>query len=339
MGEYYTVVVKLDAPRKHTNADSLEIFDVFGGYPCLTHIGDFKEGDLAAYLSVDALAPLDHAKFSFLKGRHEKTVDGKQYSRVSAMRLRGVFSMGLLVKADPEMKEGDDVSSVWGIQKYEPPEFRGGPSRPGGKFSSGNFIKDIGVTPVYDIDGYRKYKYLLEEGEEVWITEKVHGCSSKYIQYNDVFYAGSRNGFKNREQADRDLWWQIATKYKLEEKLKTIPNIALYGEVYGQVQDLRYGKDSHEFIAFDCYNVESRRWLNVDDFLQLCQSLEIPTVPTLYRGPWNSDLVSLAEGNTTFPNASHIREGCVIKPVINRRDERIGRVFLKLVGEGFLTRK
>ena len=37
--------------------------------------------------------------------------------RVRAARLRGVFSMGLLVKPDADMSEGDEVSAVAAIQK------------------------------------------------------------------------------------------------------------------------------------------------------------------------------------------------------------------------------
>lgn len=37
--------------------------------------------------------------------------------------------------------------------------------------------------------------------------------------------------------------------------------------------------------------------------------------------------------------ADHVREGMVVKPVHERFDDRIGRVVLKLHGEGYLTRK
>ncbi len=50
-------------------------------------------------------------------------------------------------------------------------------------------------------------------------------------------------------------------------------------------------------------------------------------------------LLSLAEGPTTIGGAKHVREGWVIKPAVERRDNRIGRVILKMHSEGFLTRK
>lgn len=35
----------------------------------------------------------------------------------------------------------------------------------------------------------------------------------------------------------------------------------------------------------------------------------------------------------------HVREGIVVKPIKERWDQDIGRVFLKLAGEGYLLRK
>ena len=63
------------------------------------------------------------------------------------------------------------------------------------------------------------------------------------------------------------------------------------------------------------------------------------TVPLLYRGAWKLELVSLAEGKTTFPGANHVREGLVVKPVEERWDFTCGRVVLKYIGEGYLLRK
>ena len=37
--------------------------------------------------------------------------------------------------------------------------------------------------------------------------------------------------------------------------------------------------------------------------------------------------------------ADHVREGFVVKPTAECFDDRIGRVILKMVGEGYLLRK
>ncbi len=35
----------------------------------------------------------------------------------------------------------------------------------------------------------------------------------------------------------------------------------------------------------------------------------------------------------------HVREGVVVKPLVERWDQEVGRVFLKQPGEGYLLRK
>jgi len=55
-------------------------------------------------------------------------------------------------------------------------------------------------------------------------------------------------------------------------------------------------------------------------------------------GPWNKEKAyELAEGSSTLDN-KHVREGVVIRPVFERRHDKLGRVILKLHGEGFLTK-
>ena len=67
---------------------------------------------------------------------------------------------------------------------------------------------------------------------------------------------------------------------------------------------------------------------------------QFETAPVLYRGPWQGLDAHrhLAEGRTTIGDG-HVREGFVVKPVVERFDDRIGRVILKLHGEGYLTKK
>ena len=53
--EHTIEVVRLGPVRPHGNADSLDITDVHGGYPCVVKRGSFSEGDLAAYVPIDSI--------------------------------------------------------------------------------------------------------------------------------------------------------------------------------------------------------------------------------------------------------------------------------------------
>lgn len=317
MTEFRIEVIQIGKVEKHPNADSLSITHVHGGYPVIFRTGDYNEGDLAVYVPVDSVVPSNDPRWSFL---------GDHHARIRAKRLRGVFSMGLLTPSDPSWTLGQDVVKELNITKYKPPEDM-----------SGENERDPGTMSVYDIEGLRRYPQLFQDGQEVWISEKIHGANARYLHDGERLWVGSRTCIK--KQDSKNMWWRVAERYELEKKLATIPNIALYGEVYGQVQDLKYGKTTSELILFDALNIKTRQFLDVDYFLKLAQDLNLPVVPTLYRGPWSENLKELAEGKTQIPGANHVREGIVIKPIRERQDPTIGRVFLKLHGQGFLLRK
>ena len=136
------------------------------------------------------------------------------------------------------------------------------------------------------------------------------------------------------------MWWSVAAKYDLENKLKAHPDIALYGEVYGQVQDLKYGTKQGEllFAAFDAYDAKAGKYYDYDDFVSFCDEISVPRVPVLYRGPWSDEHWVMAEGKSTIAPV-HCREGFVVRPTKERWHDKYGRVIFKLVGTDYLLRK
>lgn len=395
MTEWNCEVVKVTNVRKHPNADTLSIGTVLNGYDVIFKTGDFEEGQLASYVPVDSLVPTDREEFAFL-------ADGKKnVSRIRARKLRGVFSLGLLVPHIPGTMEGEPVDKQLGVTKYLPSAereyapnhspFKKERRSETVKFERTTYIVASAVImlqlilvhnwlaniiatcfaylaanalvrwnrwankrpsyPMYDLDSLRRYSDVFVEGEPVYITEKIHGCNSSFCHTGRRFHAKSRTVFREDSKntpsigeyvPETDVFWKVAKKYDLKRKLKDHPGIVLYGEVYGKVQDLNYGvPDSEEvrFIAFDAMYLETRKFMDVGDFLEFCRKIDVPTVPCLYHGPWNKSLLELAEGKSVMPGAKHVREGIVVKPMIERRNNLIGRVILKLAGQQYLLRK
>jgi hypothetical protein len=62
----------------------------------------------------------------------------------------------------------------------------------------------------------------------------------------------------------------------------------------------------------------------------------LPSVPILFQGPWDTSLLTYANGKSSIAN--HTKEGIVIKPVIERFDLTIGRVILKYISEAYLLK-
>lgn len=327
--EHDVRVVRIGEIRKHDNADTLGITEV-DGRPCIVRLGEYAPGDLAVYVPIDSLCPVADPRFAFLGDKHKQDAQGR--CRLRAARLRGVFSMGLLVKPGADMAEGDEVRARMGIGVYEPGEAYG---------LSPDAEPDPGFLPVYDIESARKWApTVLTEGEEVVLTEKIHGANARFAWHRDRLWCASRNRYP--KQAAGEMWWTVADRLGLADKLRDVcPGVALYGEVYGQVQDLKYGRNGAHLVLFDALDIATRRWLDVDEFLRLADRLHLPAVPILYRGPWAAGLADMAEGESALARASgvsHVREGWVLRPVMERVHPSLGRVILKRHGEGFLTR-
>jgi hypothetical protein len=362
VSQFAVEVVRVGKFSKNPQSDTLMITEV-AGCPVQFKEGSFKEGDLAAYIPVEAMVPLAHPEFSFLKSPNHPE---RTHDRIRARRLRGVFSMGFLVPAPAGAVAGQDLAKEWGVYKYEEPEedivveepptgwrrfFKKWRWKLLKLFRVKGAQAPKQVLPVYDIESVRKYQHLLQPGEEVVLTEKIHGCNARFGWYKGKMYIGSRTMY--RQEGDRtakNYWGEMARNLGLTEKLKPHPDIALYGEVFGSgVQDLEYGAGPGQrfFRVFDVLDIPTRRYWDYDrakDFVE--NTLGLTMVPELYRGPWQGLEVHapLGEGKTTIwrsplENKVGIREGWVVKPVVERFDNRFGRVILKYVGQGYLLRK
>jgi len=310
-------VVRINEIEKHPNADSLGIVRVYG-YTCCVRLGDFHPGDLVAYVVPDSVVPTDVPAFAFLNG----------HKRITVKRLRGVCSQGLLIKAPEGAKEGDDVAPILGVTRYEPPCA----ATTGGEAEAGP--PGI-VAPKYDLESWHRYKHLLHDGEPVIVTEKIHGACGRYVWAGERLYCGSRTEWKR--ESDENLWWIAARTHGwIEQFCRSHPGTVLYGEVFGQVQDLKYGiprGGRPRFAAFDLFQPQGHQWSFPPEHLALS------TPPVIYRGPYKeSEIVALSQGRSLVDGADNLREGIVIEPAETRIDIEIGRVKLKVVSDEYLER-
>lgn len=370
-------VIRIHKIEKHPNADTLGIVNVFGGYPCIVRLQDWEVGDLAAYVPPDSLVPIDREEFAFLRERADgkREVNGKVYHRVRSIKLRKEISLGLLIPLrSNEFEEGQDLAEHFGVLHYEPP-VQGGEHKAFTKRGLAEKAPFIN-PPTYDLDALRRYRYVFEDKELVFVTEKIHGANARYVWEDRGFieripggirvgdfllttrgitkvpywvrflHVGSRNLWKRWDPKWRvlgdvtDVWWQaILQDPQALAFLQQNPGFTLYGEVYGKVQELKYGLPNNvAFAAFDIME-PNRRFLPCDQFFDVCQFHGVTTVPLIAMMEFDFDkLVALAEGNSLIPTAppDHIREGIVIKPKHERTHPAIGRVALKLVSLRYL---
>jgi len=316
------VSVKLE---NHPNADSLSIVR-FDGFNVCVRTEDWIGIEKAVHIQPESLVDTTRPEFAFL-------ADGKKDKmRVKPKRLRGIFSYGFLIPAPEDAKIGEDYSERLGIEHYEPPIKL--------TTQTDNVSAPPGIFTKYDIDNLRKYNRVFKEGELVFISEKINGMNMRvvYSSEKEQIYVGSRNLWKKEDE--RCAWWQAYKKYpQIKQFCKDHPNLVLYGEAYGNVGNMKYGKDNIDFAAFDIRR-QDMSWINAEEFYSICIRYYIPYAPIIaFNIPFSfEEIEEFADGPSLIEGANHYREGVVIRPQKERHDDTINRVILKMVGETYLLK-
>lgn len=316
-----------------------------GDYRSITRIGQFKDGDLAAYIPEGSIVPQDLLAEMGLEGK----LAGAEKNRVKAIKLRGALSQGLVIPAREGWQEGQDVAEELGITKWEPPI----PTHLAGEVQSGD------VKFHFDVENFKRYPSVLQEGEEVVITEKIHGTCTivgllpKWQRHPDMLQggrvfvsskglAGKGHFMKDNERNRDNLYVRMAKTFT--DKLVSFfgdeiqEPVWVVGETFGKgVQDLQYGQSEH---TFRCFGVRiGDKWLHQDSLAATAMMLGVELVPVLYRGPFSKAVLEEhTNGKSTFTD-KHIREGVVVTANPFRTDPELGRVILKSVSEAYLLRK
>lgn len=115
-------IEKIEKVYEHPNADKLELVKVLG-FQCVVPIGLYQEGDLIIYIQPDTVLP-----------KNQKWAEEYlKYSpkRVRACKIRQEWSEGIVVpltKFNGDtgivmeiLDEGEEVSEMIGVVKYDPP--------------------------------------------------------------------------------------------------------------------------------------------------------------------------------------------------------------------------
>ena len=314
---------KIDALRPIPGADAIECA-IVGGWNVVTRKGEYTAGDLAVYCEIDSFIPSTIAPFLTKPGHYAKTFEGVEGERLRTVKLRGQLSQGLLLPHDTvwdknmfdfnRFGEGDDVSEVLGITKYEAPI----PAELAGEVK-GMFPSMI---PKTDQERIQNLSADLEqwktENLTFEITEKLDGSSmTVYIIDGDVGVC-SRN-LDLKRNPDNSLW-RAAIKHKLEEKLVGYNNIAIQGELVGNgVQGNMYKMRDQDFYVYDVYDIDAGRYFTPAERMSLVQALDLLHCP-VFKSNWMlttesvADLLQRAEGKSVMGNiAGPEREGLVYK--------------------------
>lgn len=302
--------------ENHNNADSLDVVKVLG-YHCIVKRDQWKPDDLCVFIEPDSVLP-DAPWADFYRAKS---------NRVKAIRLRGVWSMGIVeslqnvgitsfveeILGSPvsALKPGSDVTSFLGVTKYEPPA-------PQDLSASGPY--GFGI-PKTDETRYQSIEpsQMPPWGTLVDVTLKIDGqswsavCKLNLIEdypddlmgspYTAECAVGGRS-FLYKPDCD-NAYTRNERRYNVLGKLEAFcranhASLALRGESYGSgIQ--KGGHNPHskvpaDLALFSTWLIDERRYATKGHpfyIHTIAPILGLPTVPVLQKDvPLTPELIS-----------------------------------------------
>lgn len=359
----YTKILDI---QPHNNAERLEVATVYG-FQVITQKGKYKVGDKIIYIPIDSILPANLEAIIFPADAKVKL----SKSRVRQIRLRGLASQGMIVNPEevrsivnPDyFTEEQDVRSILGVKKYEPPvrEERvnlGGPKSRNSKNPHPLFHKYNGLGNI------KWFPNMFKDGDQVVIQEKLHGTNAraallpfrpttlwkkfltliKMAPEVEQCYGSNnvdKSAVKGKGFYSEDVWGNAFKNIDVFSKLKLGESV--FGEIVGPgiQKGYSYGLKEHRFVLFDVKRLlpdGSQVWLTPDEVEAFAAERGFEYVPVLYKGPFNKDMAyHLTKGASTFNDKSEkVREGIVIKAATNYSIEG-NKQALKWVSEDYLA--
>lgn len=323
------------------------------GWNCVVRKEQFCEGDLCVYFEIDSFLPehefyKNSETFSFLVKTSFKSTDwqGNGY-RIRTQKLRGRISQGVAFPISVlkeigttfsnktvKLTEGEDVTDIFGVEKFDPPEFNSGVGKVKNPLSYGIYKTDetrIQASPD-----------IIEElrGKPYYITSKMDGTSvTMYTKDNQFGITGHEKEFILDDDC---LFYLYAKKYHFMEKLQKLnKNIAFQGEFCGPgIQENRCGLKDYQWYVFNIQDLDTLNFLPYQEFITICKELNIATVPIVETGEafhyTEEELLEKADG--LYPSGKR-REGIVIRPQEEMYSKTLNaRLSFKVINNKYLLK-
>lgn len=283
MSEYSNLatVERIKSVIHHPNADKLDIVRILG-YDAIVGRDQYKPDELVIFIQPDSILPSD-------RDWAQQYIQYTSRGRIRAVRLRGEWSMGLVIPmATVEQESGNpfrkwevesDCTNVLGISKYEP-------RLPGNTQAKGGLPFGIPKTDEERWQNLRDLDALY--GTVCDVTLKRDGSSATYYCVLPGHWPGVEEvtvGICSRSlelkigedaagQPFNSKWHEAERRYNILEKLRNYcvaegVSLALRGEITGEgIQGFAHNPHASgptDFALFSVYNITEKKYERLGD--------------------------------------------------------------------------
>jgi RNA ligase (TIGR02306 family) len=359
----------------HFNSDHLMVGKIGKFQVVVSKDNGYKDGDVVVFAPERSILPEE------IRGQYNNTDTGKSYlqgdnhDRVGAVRLRGELSEGVTLPLDwvtNRLKASinidfdlgiplnTDLSHILGITKYTPPipkELQGKVSRMDESTYETRFVH-------HDVESFHTFKDEFIPGEEVYVTEKLHGSqvnimkdekgvitlSSKYLGHD---------GFLIDYDLDNKYWRGLINSGLQKALLDPVfsgHSLQVIGELLPCHKGFKYGFTAPTIKYFKLILngsqvpiaevLHNSKWAYfADNWVPLVGhsiALVNTTADNLRFLPrtgfhyFSPELKQLAEGREQLSGQElHIKEGVVVCPVVPRNNSEGHGLAIKLLNSKF----
>ena len=307
------------------------------GWECVVKKSEFKVGDRCIYFEIDSVLPIaqwnDHL-------RKEPT----KPLRIKTIRLRGTLSQGLAMPMSiiptGEYEVGQDVTSIVGVEKYEPVV----PAHLSG-MAKGNFPAFLHKTDETRLQSEpRVLDEAITKGLVLVGTLKMDGTSFTAYRRDADFGVCSRN--LDLKETEGNAHWRMTRKLKIEEILRSeTANLCIQGEMAGpSIQANRMGFKEVDLYLFNLYDIDTGKYLSHNELSVFAKKHGLNVVPTVHRldfgvvGPMDANHLLDIANNLNYDNGTPA-EGIVWRSACETHSEVLkGRMSFKTISNRFLEK-
>jgi RNA ligase (TIGR02306 family) len=180
----------------------------------------------------------------------------------------------------------------------------------------------------------------------------IPGLDHDELFFNGCMYVASKGlggqglVMKNNERNAGNTYVRILNQLLADgfgERIRDLSTeikepVRIFGEIFGAglQKGFTYGRKEHTLAAFDIQF--GWNFLPDDEFQEIVVRLGLPTVPVLYRGPFDREVLKMFRDGKNTLGHDHIREGIVIKARDGSRHPIHGRKIGKWVSPAYLIK-
>lgn len=333
------------------------------GWTVIVQKSEFTEGDLCVYVEIDSVLP-EKPEFEFLR---------KKDFRIRTMKMAGCISQGicfpLSILPDGDWKEGDDVTDVIGVKKWERPDVSDvsdaenvkakAPKYPKWLMKFAWFRKLVKKRSRREASGFPSFisktdetriqnaPFYLESDDEWVVTEKLDGQSGTFavVRHRGLFRTRfeyivcSRN--RRLYQKDSSSYLAVSDKYQIEKHLTAyLENhydcewIAIQGEcVAPKVQGNKYKLTEPDLYVFNLILPSGRIGsVTASQLIRAWDMKFVPIVGITTLPKTVPEMLEMAHGESALGNT--IREGLVCRTQDGKKSfKAVDPLFLIKYGE------